>query len=719
MIRAIALSSVFLAASSTCLFSQVVYVANTVSNNVSAYSIDAGSGALTPIPGSPFPSLPTSLTATLIAANIFPGPVAVALDPAGKFLYAANSTAADYSSYISTYNVNAATGALTAIPGSPFAIANAFQLTGVAVDPSGKVLYVADGNVYPLNINSSSGALTGAAPSTHDLSYVGNSLVVSPTGKFVYATGVNCIIGCEAGSLSAFTVNATSGALSAVPGSPFPTGQGPNVVTMDPTGKFVYVPNVSFCIICPPGSVSAYSVNTGNGALTPVPGSPFPDTALGPLGAAVDPTGKFLYVSNYVAGSVSAYTINASSGALTAVPGSPFPAGSQPQAVAVDPTAKFLYVANSFSNTISAYTINAGSGALTPIPGSPFATGKGPVSIAIRSQSITIAPSLAITAIAPTSATAGGAAFTLTVTGSGFVSSDTVQWNGLPLATTFSTSTQLTASVPAGLIATAGSASVTVAAGATVSKAISFTINPVSITITSNGVVNGASQTGGAVSPGEIVTISASNFGPSAFTGFQLDSNGFVTTTLAGAQALFDGVAAPLLSAQAGQVMAVVPYEVNGNPSTQLQVSYQGQTSSAVAVPVAVAAPGIFTVDGSGSGQGMISNEDGTANAPDNAASVGSTVVVSATGEGQTIPSGVDGKPGDPATPPVPIQPVTATVGGLDAQVLSAGGISGMTAGFLQVAVQIPDGVTPGDTVPIVLTIGGISSQTSVTLAIQ
>jgi uncharacterized protein (TIGR03437 family) len=338
------------------------------------------------------------------------------------------------------------------------------------------------------------------------------------------------------------------------------------------------------------------------------------------------------------------------------------------------------------------------------------------VAIAIRSQPIT--PSLAITAIAPSSTTAGGPAFTLTVTGTGFVSSATVQWNGSPLATTFGTSTQLSAAVPASLIAAAGSASVTVAAGGTVSKAINFTINPVAISITSNGVVNGASQAGGAVSPGEIVTISASNFGPSAFTGFQLDSNGYVTTSLAGAQALFDGVAAPLLSTQAGQVMAVVPYEVNGNPSTQLQVSYQGQTSSAVAVPVAVAAPGIFTADGSGSGQGMITNDDGTANAPGNPASVGSTVLVSATGEGQTIPPGVDGKPGD-SPAPIPMQPVTATVGGLDAQVLSASGISGTVAGFLQVAVQIPDGVTTGNSAPIVLTIGGITSQPNVTLAVQ
>jgi uncharacterized protein (TIGR03437 family) len=705
MIRAIVLLSLTLAGSSTCLFSQVVYVANTTSGDISAFSVDAGSGALTAIPGSPFPA--GGVNATGIGTQ---GPVGVAVDPMGKFVYVSNGGFGN----ISAYTVNTVSGALTAIPGSPFAIGSFTELGPLAVDPTGKFLYVTNvsgsfGNIVTLNINVSSGVLTGFPVRPPFIDMGATALVVSPTGKFIYATG-------SLSGVLAYTANAGSGALTAVPGSPFPAGIGPTGVTMDPTGKFVYVPNSSLCASCASGNVSAYTINAGSGALTPIAGSPFPDAGLGPFGAAVDPTGKFLYVSNVLSGSVSAYTINANSGALTAVTGSPFPAGSQPEAVAVDPSGKFLYVANYFSNTISAYTINSGSGALTPVPGSPFAVGKAPAAIAIRSQPIT--PSLVITAITPSSGTAGGPAFTLTVTGMGFLSGSTVQWNGSPLATTIISATLLSAAVPASLIATAGSASVTVASGGTASKAISFTINPVGISITSNGVVNGASHVGGAISPGEIVTISGSGFGPNAFTGFQLDGNGYVTTSLGGTQALFDGVAAPLLSAQSGQVTTVVPYEVNGNPSTQLQVSYRGQTSSAVAIPVVAAAPGIFTADASGSGQGMIFNEDGSANAPGNAASVGSTVLVSATGEGQTIPSGVDGKPGD-SPAPIPIQPVTATVGGLDAQVISAGGVSGMAAGFLQVAVQIPDGVTPGDSVPIVLAVGGITSQMSVTLAVQ
>ncbi len=90
------------------------------------------------------------------------------------------------------------------------------------------------------------------------------------------------------------------------------------------------------------------------------------------------------------------------------------------------------------------------------------------------------APAPVITSLSPASATAGGADFTLTVNGTGFVSGDTVKWAGTALTTTFVSATQLTAAVPANLITTAGSASVTVVtSGSVTSNASAFTINPV------------------------------------------------------------------------------------------------------------------------------------------------------------------------------------------------------------------------------------------------
>jgi uncharacterized protein (TIGR03437 family) len=184
-------------------------------------------------------------------------------------------------------------------------------------------------------------------------------------------------------------------------------------------------------------------------------------------------------------------------------------------------------------------------------------------------------------------------------------------------------------------------------------------------------------------------------------------------------QVLFDGVAAPMIYTLAGQVSVVVPYELDGKSTTQVQVVYQGQSSNIVSMPVSKAVPGIFTSDASGRGPGSIINLDGTVNLASSPASVGSYVSVYATGEGQTNPQGVDGKPGGwPA--PLPIaQPVTASVGGLPAPVQYAGGAPGLVAGVLQVNVQIPQGVPPGSSVPIIINVGGQSSQANVTLAVK
>ncbi len=91
----------------------------------------------------------------------------------------------------------------------------------------------------------------------------------------------------------------------------------------------------------------------------------------------------------------------------------------------------------------------------------------------------TVQPGLAISALEPVAATAGGAAFTLTVQGTGFTPSSAVRWNGNPLATNFVSDTRLTAAVPALLIGEPGSAAVTVAnPDGTVSNTLNFAVRP-------------------------------------------------------------------------------------------------------------------------------------------------------------------------------------------------------------------------------------------------
>jgi len=259
---------------------------------------------------------------------------------------------------------------------------------------------------------------------------------------------------------------------------------------------------------------------------------------------------------------------------------------------------------------------------------------------------------------------------------------------------------------------------VTDSAGVTATRQFSLSIHS-AITISAGGIINAASYIGGAVAPGEVVTIFGSGLGPAALVSLQLDGRGYVSTSLGGTELFFDGVPAPLIYAKSDQVSGIVPYELTGRSSARVHVSFEGQSSNSVAVAVVEAAPGVFTADSSGRGPGAIVNQDGTLNAAENPAPVGSIVFLYATGEGQTIPGGVNGKPGDSPAPQPILQPVTASVGGVGAAVLYSGGVPGLVAGVIQVNLKIPEGIAASSTSPIVLTFGNKSTQPGVTIAVR
>ena len=123
--------------------------------------------------------------------------------------------------------------------------------------------------------------------------------------------------------------------------------------------QFVYVANISS------NNVLGYAINSTTGALTAVAGSPF---AAGSEPFSVAANGKFVYVANGNDNNVSGYTINSTTGALTPIANAPFPAEVTPVFVAVDPSGKFAYVANASSN-------NVPPGRSQPSPAHPSAQG--------------------------------------------------------------------------------------------------------------------------------------------------------------------------------------------------------------------------------------------------------------------------------------------------------------------------------------------------------
>jgi len=107
-----------------------------------------------------------------------------------------------------------------------------------------------------------------------------------------------------------------------------------------------------------------------------------------------------------------------------------------------------------------------------------------------------------------------------------------------------------------------------------------------------------------------------------------LDADGLVASNLSGTRVLFDGVPAPLIYSLAGQVSAVVPFEVAGRQQTSVQYEYNGIKTEAVLLDVVANAPAIFAANASGAGPGLILTSGFSVITAANPAPVGSVVVV-------------------------------------------------------------------------------------------
>ena len=382
-----------------------------VSDNgsISGYRINVASGTLSKVKGSTFAVADSSVNS-------------VAINSAGTFAYVVSDDG-----IISTYRINATTGALTAVSGSSFK--TGAQPISVTINRTNGFAYVLNagdprGSISAYRINAKTGALTPLMGSRFATKPIPESIAINAKGAFAYVANDGMSLAAApgpvvSGSVSAYRVNTTTGALTPVAGSSFTTGlyhydgnfsasthrinpirinpikgatkpqftigMHPWCVTINPAGTFVYAAIIGDQSIIN-GIVSAYHIHATTGALEPVAGSPFA-AGLSPQSVTVNPAGTFAYVANGGDNNVSVYRINATTGVLSPVAGSPFAAGFSPQSVTVNLAGTFAYVANKHDRTISAYHINAATGALAPVVGSPFVEGVSPVSVAINPAS--------------------------------------------------------------------------------------------------------------------------------------------------------------------------------------------------------------------------------------------------------------------------------------------------------------------------------------------
>jgi len=248
------------------------------------------------------------------------------------------------------------------------------------------------------------------------------------------------------------------------------------------------------------------------------------------------------------------------------------------------------------------------------------------------------------------------------------------------------------------------------AGGSTLSMSGILSISPVSAPVTSSaGVVNAASfKTPGSVAPGEMVTVFGSGLGVSTIAFADLNDNNIISKYTADTRILFDGVPAPMIYTQAGQVTVMVPYAVSGHATTSMVVEYLGVPSTAVTLNVVATVPALFQIPGTTFAAAL--NDDSiTPNSASSGEPVGGVIVLYGTGEGQTIPAGVDGQRAV-STLPKPVANVSVTIGGKTAVVQYAGTAPGFT-GLLQVNASIPAGLASGPQ-PVILTVGGVAAPT-------
>lgn len=234
--------------------------------------------------------------------------------------------------------------------------------------PGPEFLYAPSVNqVQAFSIDHSTGALTSVGTAT------GPTAVLYPmaavNNQFLYAPdSLNA-------QLWGYSINQTTGALTSL-GSPFSTGtfSVPAGLASPPGSNFLYAADVA--------GIDAFTVSS-SGTPTAISGPPI---AGGSFDLAADPSGQFLYASDFAsAGSVYAFTID-SAGTLTAVPNSPFTdPGQGVQTVSrqtIVDTGSFVYVVVPGANQLAAFSIQSGTGALVPIANAPFATGNSPLDLA-------------------------------------------------------------------------------------------------------------------------------------------------------------------------------------------------------------------------------------------------------------------------------------------------------------------------------------------------
>jgi hypothetical protein len=243
-------------------------------------------------------------------------------------------------------------------------------VTGICIHPSGGYLYVTDFNyIWQYSRNTSTGVCAVLSPERLNTSY-SYGVVMHPSGNYLY---IYTSFNGSAFTVNPYSINQTTGLLTALSAYNIATGNssGSTVtsqILIHPSGNYLYTLDRTA------NTISQFSINVSTGALTAL-GTPTVATGNSPLGGTFDNTGAFFYATNSSDNTLNYYTCNTSTGELTYVGN--IATGSAPAGVAVSHDNQSLYVANFSGASISQYSINQSTGVPTALSPSTLALDSG------------------------------------------------------------------------------------------------------------------------------------------------------------------------------------------------------------------------------------------------------------------------------------------------------------------------------------------------------
>lgn len=323
-------------------------------NTVYGYSVDETNGFLVPLPGSPLATGDTG------SSDQFYFEEHLTIDRLNNRLYVVN----DGSNTVSAYSINPANGALTPLPFSPIALP-AGQYGTIAVHPSGSPLIVSEAGLslafnpssYSFVITPTTAVAAPGSPFSTGDAYP-HSSVFSQDGAYFY-TGGSYTGGPFGSKFAGFSVNAATGVLTALSGSPF------NYNASSAGGFATDAQNRLFMTNSGASTLRAYQ--TTNGVPTPAASNPTVSVLAGPTNAVLHPSGNFYVAVSSYANQVGAFQIAGSGTAttLTPVAGSPTPTlGLWSNTLAFNEAGTLLFVGNGDSRNIASFNFDSTSGEL-------------------------------------------------------------------------------------------------------------------------------------------------------------------------------------------------------------------------------------------------------------------------------------------------------------------------------------------------------------------